>query len=412
MDNVKQYENGIKPHGKGIQITFIWNGERHRPTLRIEPTKNNLKFAGQLKSTIEREIALGTYTKEKYGEHFPTSQVARDLLREKKATEAKKVTTTFKALSDKWLLTKSKLSLGTLIGYKSSLKFWNAHIGNENIEDIKRSTLEVLANSQKWSEKTRNDRLIPVRGVFDLAWCDELIKNDPTEKIKFTEWQRKPCNPLEAEEVEMVLEYMKKNLHPQIANFFEFSFSTGLRPSEMISLRWEDIDWRYGLVRVQRARTYNVEHSTKTKKVRDIEMNDRANKVLLAQKQYTFLKNGYIFEYPRTNKPYRNDRPLRRVYWNPTIEALGLPKRKFYQTRHTFATLNLRSGADPQWVSEQLGHANMGMLLTVYSKWNKGSDKGKQRNKLDVYFASDRNNNKNNELLNSATNLPQTKENL
>ncbi|WP_435626939.1 Arm DNA-binding domain-containing protein [Candidatus Ferrigenium straubiae] len=44
---------GIKQHGKGIQITFYWNGKRYRPTLRIEPTATNLKYANRLKGEIE-----------------------------------------------------------------------------------------------------------------------------------------------------------------------------------------------------------------------------------------------------------------------------------------------------------------------------------------------------------------------
>ena len=63
--------------------------------------------------------------------------------------------------------------------------------------------------------------------------------------------------------------------------------------------------------------------------------------------------------------------------------------RNFYQTRHTYATLNLMAGANPMWVAEQLGHATMQMVLTVYSKWIDGADKSQESGKIDTMFSQD-----------------------
>ena len=84
---------GIKPHGKGIQITIYWNGERFRPTLKIPPTVTNLKYAERLKAEIERSIALGTYTLEHYAGHFPTSRIARSAPEQKQADSFAQVST-------------------------------------------------------------------------------------------------------------------------------------------------------------------------------------------------------------------------------------------------------------------------------------------------------------------------------
>ena len=159
-----------------------------------------------------------------------------------------------------------------------------------------------------------------------------------------------------------------------------------MRPSEAIALRWGDIDFTRGLARVKRARTFGQEHETKTFKVRDVELNSRALSALAKQKQHTFLKGEYVFENPVTGAPYSEERPLRRAYWNPTLKALGMHERNFYQTRHTYATLNLMAGANPMWVAKQMGHANMQMILTVYSKWIEGADKSNERGKIDSMF--------------------------
>jgi len=40
------------------------------------------------------------------------------------------------------------------------------------------------------------------------------------------------------------------------------------------------------------------------------------------------------------------------------------------------------------WVSKQLGHASMQMLLSVCSKWIDGADKIQERGKIDAMFAT------------------------
>jgi hypothetical protein len=40
-------------------------------------------------------------------------------------------------------------------------------------------------------------------------------------------------------------------------------------------------------------------------------------------------------------------------------------------------------GANPMWVSRQMGHTSMKMLLEVYAKWIDLADKGREKSKLD-----------------------------
>lgn len=369
---------GIKPHGKGIQVTFYWNGERHRPTISIAPTPANLKYATRLKGEIERAIALGTYTLEQYAQHFPTSRIARSTPKENSKP-------TFRAIASKWLSASSNLSTGTLVKYKQALQFWLDRIGDDPIDDIQYSSIAALANAQGWGAKNRNNMLIPLRRVMETAFLDGVIDTNPAERVKNGRVQKEPPDPLTAEEVDAVLDHMRK-YDAQIVNLFEFSFFTGMRPSEVIALRWGDIDNTRRLARVKRARTFGEEHETKTFKVRDVELNQRAMDALTRQKTHTFLKNGYVFENPVTSEPYSEERPLRRAYWNPTLKAIGMRMRNFYQTRHTYATLNLMAGANPMWVAKQLGHSTMAMVLTVYSKWIDGADKSNERGKIDSMF--------------------------
>ncbi len=317
---------------------------------------------------------------EAYYEHFPLSRVTETDGFKRASKE------TFREIAEKWLVSCNHLSNGTIVKYTQALEFWLDKVGGMPVGDIKFSTIASLANSQGWKAKNRNNMLIPLRRVLEMAYLDGTIATNPAERIKSAKIQREPPDPLTADEVEDLLSHLHK-YGQQIVNVFEFAIFTGLRPSELIALKWEDIDLRKGLARIKRARTFGQEHETKTFKVRDVEMNARAFGALRRQKPFTFMKGAYIFENPVTDLPYSEERPLRRAYWAPSLKALGIRDRNFYQTRHTYASLSLMSGANPMWVSKQMGHTTMSMLLTTYSRWIDGSDKSSERMKLDKYFS-------------------------
>jgi len=59
------------------------------------------------------------------------------------------------------------------------------------------------------------------------------------------------------------------------------------------------------------------------------------------------------------NLTYRSFRPL--------LERAGLPRLRFHDLRHTFATLLLSSRTHPKIAQEMLGHANISITLDTYS---------------------------------------------
>lgn len=372
---------GIKPHRKGIQITFYWNGERYRPTLRIESTATNLKYASRLKAEIENAIARGTYTLGQYAAHFPTSKLAQAV-----PTVAPEKTLTFAVMAEKWDKIVKDKAHSTKIKYKQASNFWVKHLGKTPITEVKYTTIAALSNSNGWSPKHRNNMLIALRGIMGASFIDGEIDVDPSKRIKNSKLQKKRPDPFDVEEVSLIINHIKKTFPMQIYNAIEFALFTGIRPSELISLRWGDIDFRKNTARVERARTFGVEHATKTYSIRDIELNNRALAALLRQKGLTFMKDGYVFENPTTNKPFPSEKILRESYWKPMLRAIKLRDRVFYQTRHTFATINLMGGADQMWVATQLGHTDTQMLHRVYSTWIPGADKNKERSKMDTMF--------------------------
>ena len=278
------------------------------------------------------------------------------------------------------------LSHSTIREYKNCLKrhFFKT-LGPMKIDEIRYSHIVDVMSDVEWkSMKTRNNVISPLRGVFKFAIADRLISYNPAEELAFAETQKPEPDPLSLDELELVLDWVKKNENEVLYSFFEFAFFTGLRTSEMLAVSWKDVDWLKCRIRIDKARVEGVLKGTKTYEKRDVELNSRALAALKRMKRHSFLRGEEVFINPNTNTPYITNKAIREV-WNFCLKKLGVRHRVSYQTRHTYCTLNLMAGANIMWVSKQMGHSNTQMTLIRYSAWIEQSDKASETTKLDAF---------------------------
>jgi len=345
--------------------------------LDLAYNERNRRYAQRLLDEVKTKIRAGVFDA---AEYFPEYAEL--------VSPADHTGGTFGKLADAWLASLERLASSTQISYQRTLDLhWRPHLGDRRIETIRYSELEaLLASLPLITAKTRNNTLIPLRGVFEFARKDRRISDNPAALLQNAPVQLDPPDPLTLEEMNTILADMATHYPPEVGDYFEAALTTGMRPSELIAVEWRDLNEKSRELRVQRARVWGKDKpKTKTNTVRDIELTDRAFTVVMRQKPKTFVANGAIFWNPNTRKPWADEQVQRR-YWIATLARLGIRHRDAYQTRHTFATLTIMDGVNAVWVGRQMGHASLRMTLDVYAKWIDKADRGRERDKASMAF--------------------------
>jgi integrase len=345
-------------------------GARQVEALDLAPTPANIKAAERLLGRIQAAIGAGIYRREDFFE----------------GNDCAAAVPTFGEYAEQWLATLT-VEHGTLKHYQASIrKVWIPALGDKLLPRLLPSDIKkVVADRDKVvSGKTINNDLIPLRQTLEAAVDDGLITASPAARIKNLKHQKPPPDPFTVAEMEAILADMKARAPKQVWAYFEFAFFTGLRPSELIAVKWGKVDWAASQVRIDTAKTYSREKDTKTNTVRDVDLSPRALTALIAMKEFTFMKevDGPIFSNPATGKPWATDEYQRTTYFTPALKRLGIRHRGAVQTRHTFATTALMGGIYPAYIARQMGHATTAMLFNVYSKWIDSADGGREAAKM------------------------------
>ena len=171
------------------------------------------------------------------------------------------------------------------------------------------------------------------------ALNDELIEFNPFDRIALNKLLRQTTkgsdyevDPLTAAEREVLLKHARADERPML----QFWFNTGLRPGELMALRWPKIDWVSCKARIDRNLVAKTEKGPKTEAgIRNVELGDEAIAGLIAQKSSTFLVGEHVWHNPRTSAPWETDSQIRKTLWEPLCRRAGVRYRNPYQVRHT-----------------------------------------------------------------------------
>lgn len=116
---------------------------------------------------------------------------------------------------------------------------------------------------------------------------------------------------------------------------------------------------------VQRVNNEIVINTPKTKtSIRTVKLCDECVNLLVALKQRQPSDAKYIFPSPLTGDMKDTSAVTRKLH--RMQDRASLPKIRFHDLRHSFATLSLEQGVDIKTVSHMLGHTDAGFTMNTY----------------------------------------------
>lgn len=239
-------------------------------------------------------------------------------------------------------------------------KLYKKLLGNGRVERI-----ESKKQPKGLSAKTvRNINQI-IASALNLAIEHRLILTNPANACALPRLEHREMKTLP---VEQLTSFLREAKESGVFEMYYIELATGLRRGELLGLKWSDIDLEHGSLRVQRqiARIDGeiVEAPLKTKNAyRTLPLSADAIDVLKAQKKKCGTSQ-YVFPSP-TGGPISPDSILHMLH--RVLKRAGLPKVRFHDLRHTFATLALQNGVDIKTVSGMLGHFSAGFTLDTYA---------------------------------------------
>lgn len=229
-----------------------------------------------------------------------------------------------------------------------------------------------------YSHETRREIHVTLKMALKQAVRWGLIARNPAEMVDAP----RDLGRHDDEEVRHLTDAQARLLFAATAgsrwrNYYLVAVRTGLRPGEMLALRWGDLDLSGdpGSLRVRRTldtHSAAVFGPPKTPAARrTVALHFEAKEALLSQKAMLMgedLPTGErALVFPsKTGSPMKSDNPRKRDL-EPVLARAGLPEITLHELRHTFASVMLHECmAAPAVVSQMLGHKYITFTFDLY----------------------------------------------
>ncbi|MBM6897305.1 site-specific integrase [Pseudoflavonifractor capillosus] len=198
-----------------------------------------------------------------------------------------------------------------------------------------------------------------------LAQEQRLILTNPAEGCALPRVEHQEMKTLTTVQL---ASFFREARESGVFELYYLELATGLRRGELLGLKWEDVDLQRGDLRVRRqvSRINGdvVEAPLKTKNAyRTLPLAEDTVSVLKEQRKKVG-NSPWVFPSPNGG-PISPDSVLHMLH--RVLKRAGLPKVRFHDLRHTFATLALQNGVDVKTVSGILGHFSAGFTLDTYA---------------------------------------------
>ncbi len=304
--------------GNQFWIDFTYNGKRYREA--VGPDED---LAMDVLAKRKVEIREGKFfpEKEKVPDPVRFHEFAKEYL--------------------KWSIANKKPSAKTR--ERSQMRTLERDFGEKCLHEITRLDIERWKMKRKKEVKpsTVNRELAVLKGFFSRAVEWGRCKDHPARGIKTFKGIKNRLRYLMPDEIRILLSNCAEHIKPIVI----VAVHTGMRKSEVLGLRRDQVDFEQGIITLT---------DTKNSERRDIPMNETVKATLRAidGTSTEFCRTFYFASRIKRGSPYHwIDMSFHEALRKSKIEDF-----RFHDLRHTFASNLVMAGEDLNTVGELLGH--------------------------------------------------------
>jgi len=287
---------------------------------------------------------------------------------------------TFGEWATKWLETYKKpyVKVQTyLYTYKNNLdKYLIPYFGDVQLSTIKTIDVQNYINNVTYKDKSGKKKKLSrsvlekhkiiLNEVFERAIEDDLCYKNPCKNVNLPPKKGSHKRVYTQEQVNIIL---GKFPNDTMGISIKILLKTGLRRSELLGLRWEDIDFGNKIIEVKRAVTTSKGEiiigppKSKTSE-RLIPFDDELKNILnKIPHDSEYVIKGKSCDTPRSPTGYANKF---KEYMDKLSKKFGIPSLAPHELRHTCATLLRERGADIYTIQKILGHSDISVTSKIY----------------------------------------------
>lgn len=220
-----------------------------------------------------------------------------------------------------------------------------------------------------------------LRAMLQKAVYWQMIVSNPAERVQAPKTKKPKRKYYDDEQskalISNLMELTEEQFKYKVAIIL--TIFTGVRLGELMGLEWDDINFREGIISINRSSQYLADKGvfTKTPKtessIRDVAIPDFVVSLL---EDYKYWYDEQKYQYGElwydSNRLFvqADGKPMHpstiSKWFEKFVAQIGLPVINFHGLRHTNATLLIAQNIDVSVVAARLGHAQITTTLNFY----------------------------------------------
>ena len=229
--------------------------------------------------------------------------------------------------------------------------WWKKELGHYTLSDITPALLSAMRD--KLSEGRAPATVVRYLSALSHAFTVAVnewgwLEDNPLRKVRKPKEPRGRVRFLSDEERVRLLQACKASSNKQLYTIVVLALSTGMRQSEIMNLRWSDVDMNQGRI---------ILHETKNGERRVVPLYGHSLELIKDLSKIRNISTDLLFPGKKSDTPVFIRSP-----WMKAIKEADIEDFRFHDLRHSAASYLAMNGASMVEIADVLGHKTLQMV--------------------------------------------------